>query len=146
MSTTPNQRLVHVSLLVRNYDEAIAFYCGKLGFTLVEDTAQPEQNKRWVVVSPPARDGAAAGTSLLLAQASRPEQEKFIGDQAGGRVFLFLATDDFERDYQRFLAAGVNFVRDPKDQPYGRVAVFEDLYGTLWDLVQFVDGHPAAVD
>ncbi|MEL6745057.1 MAG: VOC family protein [Pseudomonadota bacterium] len=145
MSEPANQRLAHVALVVRDYDEAIAFYCGKLGFTLIEDTAQPEQDKRWVVVAPLARDGSATGSSILLAKASKPEQEPFIGNQAGGRVFLFLATDDFERDYEKYRAAGVTFVREPKDQPYGRVAVFEDLYGTLWDLVEFVSGHPAGI-
>jgi len=140
-----NQRLAHVALVVRDYDEAIAFYCEKIGFTLIEDTAQPEQNKRWVIVSPPSTQSGPVGTSLLLAKASKPEQELFVGNQAGGRVFLFLATDDFDRDYQRFLDAGVAFIRDPKVQSYGKVAVLEDLYGTLWDLVEFAEGHPAAV-
>jgi catechol 2,3-dioxygenase-like lactoylglutathione lyase family enzyme len=125
------QSLLHVALVVRDYDEAIDFYVGKLGFTLVEDTFQPAQNKRWVVVRPPGSDGA----SILLARASTPEQEGFIGNQAGGRVFLFLSTDDFWRDYRRYREAGVEFVREPVEQPYGTVAVFKDLYGTQWDLI-----------
>jgi catechol 2,3-dioxygenase-like lactoylglutathione lyase family enzyme len=125
--------IVHVALVVRDYDEAIAFYTGVLGFTLVEDTYQPEQDKRWVVVAP----AGSTGTSLLLARASTPEQTRVVGKQAGGRVFLFLSTDDFERDYERLSGAGVKFVRPPQDAPYGRVAVFEDLYGNLWDLVQY---------
>jgi catechol 2,3-dioxygenase-like lactoylglutathione lyase family enzyme len=124
--------LLHVSLVVRDYDEAIAFFCETLHFTLVEDTYQPEQDKRWVVVAPPG----SHGTSLLLARASTPQQVERIGDQTGGRVFLFLATDDFWRDYDRMRSAGVRFVREPKDAPYGIVAVFEDLYGNLWDLIQ----------
>lgn len=132
------QSLYHVSLVVRDYDEAIAFYVDTLGFELVEDTYQPEQDKRWVVVRP----GGAAGASILLARASTPEQEAFIGNQAGGRMFLFLRTDDFQRDYANLKARGVTFVREPKEAPYGIVAVFEDLYGTLWDLVEFTDGRP----
>jgi catechol 2,3-dioxygenase-like lactoylglutathione lyase family enzyme len=128
-----NQAIVHVALVVRDYDEAIAFYTEKLGFTLVEDTYQPEQDKRWVVVAPVGPPGA----TLLLARASTEQQAQFIGDQAGGRVFLFLSTDDFQRDYDRMTAAGVRFVRPPSQAPYGRVAVFEDLYGNRWDLVQY---------
>ena len=131
------QNIVHIALVVNDYDEAIDFYTQKLNFVLVEDTYQPEQNKRWVVVSPPG----STGTTLLLAKASKPIQEKFIGDQAEGRVFLFLSTDDFDRDYQQMLAKGIEFVRDPKVADYGTVAVFKDLYGNLWDLVQFTDGH-----
>jgi len=126
------QAIIHVTLIVRDYDEAIDFYCHKLHFTLVENTYQPEQDKRWVVVAPPGSNGA----SLLLARASTPEQEAFIGNQAGGRVFLFLSTDDFWRDYQEMLSNGIHFVREPKNATYGTVAVFEDLYGNLWDLVQ----------
>ena len=126
------QSIIHVALVVRDYDEAIEFYCRKLHFTLVEDTYQLEQDKRWVVVSPPGSNG----TSLLLARASTPGQETFIGDQTGGRVFLFLRTDDFWRDYTEMQAAGIRFVREPKDASYGTVAVFEDLYGNLWDLLQ----------
>ena len=122
---------MHVALVVRDYDEAIAFYCNKLHFVLVEDTYQPEQDKRWVLVAPPG----SAGTSLLLARASTSRQEDYIGNQTGGRVFLFLGTDDFGRDYDEMLAAGIRFVREPKNAPYGTVAVFEDLYGNLWDLV-----------
>lgn len=130
--------IAHVALVVRDYDEAIAFYTETLGFTLVEDTYQPEQDKRWVVVAPAGAAGPGR-TSLLLARAATPEQAQFVGDQAGGRVFLFLRTDDFWRDYHRFRAAGVTFVREPKEAPYGTVAVFEDLYGNRWDLVQFTD-------
>ena len=129
------QSLAHVALIVRDYDEAIAWFTEKLGFVVVADEYQPEQDKRWVLIAPP---GAPAGTtSILLARASTPEQEAFIGNQAGGRVFLFLQTDDFERDYEAFRANGVHFVREPKQAPYGTVAVFEDLYGNLWDLVEF---------
>ena len=128
------QRIAHVALVVRDYDEAIAFYTQKLGFTLVEDTYQPEQNKRWVVVAPP---GNAGGTTLLLARASTPDQANFVGNQAGGRVFLFLETDDFWRDYRAMSAAGVKFVRPPSEQSYGTVAVFEDLYGNRWDLLEY---------
>ena len=127
-----NQSILHIALVVRDYDDAIDFYYNKLNFTLVDDTYQPEQDKRWVVVSPPGQ----GGTSLLLARAATPEQEKFIGNQAGGRVFLFLQTDDFQRDYDSMLEAGVIFVRDPKQEEYGTVAVFADLYGNLWDLIQ----------
>ena len=126
------QALIHVALVVRDYDEAIDFYCHRLHFTLVEDTYQPAQDKRWVVVSPPGSNG----TSLLLARAATPRQEAFIGDQTGGRVFLFLRTDDFWRDYTEMRAAGIRFVRELKQAAYGTVAVFEDLYGNLWDLIQ----------
>ncbi|MEM5774760.1 MAG: VOC family protein, partial [Anaerolineaceae bacterium] len=126
-----------IALVVRDYDEAIAFYTQKLHFTLVEDTYQPAQDKRWVVVAPPG----STGTHLLLARASKPGQEPFIGNQAGGRVFLFLATDDFWRDYNEMLSLGITFVRPPKEEDYGAVAVFADLYGNLWDLVQFAEGH-----
>ena len=130
-----SQSLAHIALVVRDYDEAIAWFTGKLGFTLVADEYQPDQDKRWVLVAPPgAPQGAAA---LLLARASSPEQAAFVGNQAGGRVFLFLQTDDFDRDHEAMLARGVTFVREPKQAPYGKVAVFEDLYGNLWDLVQF---------
>ncbi len=131
---------MHVALVVRDYDEAIAFYTQKLHFTLVEDTYQPEQDKRWVVVAPPG----SVGTTLLLARASKPEQEPFIGNQAGGRVFLFLNTDDFWRDYHEMLANGIQFIRPPQEADYGLVAVFEDLYGNRWDLLQLRAGHPAA--
>lgn len=127
------QSIVHVALVVRDYDEALEFFVGKLKFELVEDTYQPEQDKRWVVVRPP---GSSEGTSLLLAQATSPEQIASIGNQTGGRVFLFLNTDDFWRDYNRMLAEGIKFIRPPKEAEYGKVAVFEDLYGNLWDLLQ----------
>ena len=104
---------------------------------LIEDTYQPEQNKRWVVVSPKNSNS----TTILLAKASKPIQKDFIGNQAGGRVFLFLATDDFDRDYNNYLAKGIEFVREPKVADYGKVAVFKDLYGNLWDLVQFGEDH-----
>ena len=126
------QSIVHVALIVQDYDEAIAFYTQKLRFTVVEDTYLPEQEKRWVVIAPPG----STGTSLLLARASNAEQRPFVGNQAGGRVFLFLNTDDFWRDYQRMQAEGVRFVRGPQEHPYGTVAVFEDLYGNRWDLLQ----------
>jgi catechol 2,3-dioxygenase-like lactoylglutathione lyase family enzyme len=134
------QAIVHVALVVREYDEALAFYVGRLGFRVVEDEEQPEQNKRWLVIAPPG----SSGTSLLLARASTPEQEPFIGNQAGGRVFLFLRTDDFWRDYGRMVAAGVRFVRPPSEQAYGTVAVFEDLYGNRWDLLQYNETAPCA--
>jgi catechol 2,3-dioxygenase-like lactoylglutathione lyase family enzyme len=121
-----------VSLVVRDYDEALEFYVGKLGFTLVEDTPIPDQKKRWVVVAPPGSTGAR----LLLARASSPEQTARIGNQTGGRVFLFLHTDDFARDYDAYRRNGIEFVRPPKQEPYGTVAVFRDLYGNLWDLIQ----------
>ncbi len=132
------QSIVHIALVVRDYDEAIEFYTKKLHFTLVEDTYQPEQDKRWVVVSPPG----SVGTTILLARASKPEQEPFIGNQAGGRVFLFLNSDDFWRDYEDMVAKGIHFIRPPKEQDYGMVAVFEDLYGNLWDLLEFKADHP----
>lgn len=121
-----------VSLVVREYNEAIAFYVSILGFTLIEDSLVPEQNKRWVVVAPPG----AMESRLLLARASSAEQAARIGNQTGGRVSLFLYTDDFARDYQSYKSKGVKFVREPKVEPYGTVAVFEDLYGNLWDLLQ----------
>ena len=127
--------IVHVALVVRDYDEAIEFYAKKLHFTLVEDTYQPEQDKRWVVVAPPGSDGA----NLLLARAATPEQEFFIGNQTGGRVFLFLNTDDFWRDYNEMVSLGIHFVREPKTEPYGTVAVFKDLYGNLWDLLELTN-------
>ena len=128
------QCIAHVALVVRDYDEAIAWYTDRLGFSLVADEHQPAQDKRWVLVAPPG--SPPGGTSLLLARASTPEQEAFIGDQAGGRVFLFLRTDDFDRDFAAMTAKGVTFVRPPVEQPYGKVAVFLDLYGNRWDLVQ----------
>ena len=131
------QSIVHIALVVEDYDDALDFYVGKLKFELVEDTYQPDQDKRWVVVSPPGSNG----TTLLLAKASKPEQQPFIGNQCGGRVFLFLNTDDFWRDYQRMTEDAICFVREPKNEEYGTVAVFKDLYGNLWDLVQFSESH-----
>ena len=132
------QSIIHIALVVRDYDEALEFYLHKLNFTLIEDTYQPEQDKRWVVISPPG----SSGTTLLLARASKPEQEPFIGNQTGGRVFLFLNTDDFWRDYNEMVSKGIKFVREPKQADYGMVAVFEDLYGNLWDLLQIDANHP----
>lgn len=123
---------MHIALVVDDYDEAIEFYTNKLKFTLVEDTYQPEQDKRWVVVSPPNSKGA----TLLLAKASNQRQKEFVGNQSGGRVFLFLSTDDFWRDYNEMVSLGIKFIREPKEFSYGIVAVFEDLYGNLWDLFQ----------
>ncbi|GAK55210.1 glyoxalase/bleomycin resistance protein/dioxygenase [Candidatus Vecturithrix granuli] len=134
------QSIVHIALVVRDYDEAIAFYTQKLHFTVIEDTYQPEQDKRWVVVAPPG----SQGTTVLLARASTPEQEAFVGNQSGGRVFLFLNTDDFWRDYKAMISHGVTFVREPKQASYGMVAVFEDLYGNRWDLLQLNSDHPIA--
>jgi catechol 2,3-dioxygenase-like lactoylglutathione lyase family enzyme len=131
------QSIVHIALVVNDYDEAIEFYTKKLNFELIEDTYQPEQGKRWIVVSPPGSNG----TTLLLARASNEEQKLFIGNQSGGRVFLFLNTDDFWRDYNDMLSKGIKFVREPKKQEYGLVAVFEDLYGNLWDLLQLNPNH-----
>ena len=132
------QTITYITLVVRDYDEAIDFYTNKLNFTLLDDTYQPEQNKRWVVVAPPG----SKETTLLLAKASNPEQESYIGSQTGGRVFLFLNTDDFWRDYNDMISKGIEFAREPKKAEYGTVAVFKDLYGNLWDLVEFNDDHP----
>lgn len=125
--------IAHITLVVEDYDDAIEFYTQKLAFELVEDTYQVEQDKRWVVVKPANSEGA----TLLLAKASKPEQVAAIGNQTGGRVCLFLSTDDFWRDYRSFSQQGVVFVRQPSEQTYGTVAVFEDLYGNLWDLIQY---------
>ena len=127
-----NQQIVHIALVVRDYDEAIEFFTGKLGFTLVEDTYQPAQDKRWVLIAPPGSDNP----KVLLARATTPEQERAIGNQTGGRVFLFLSTDDFWRDYNRMKEQGIEFVREPRAEPYGTVVVFKDLYGNLWDLIE----------
>jgi catechol 2,3-dioxygenase-like lactoylglutathione lyase family enzyme len=131
-----SQTLGLISLVVRDYDEALAFYVGKLGFKLVEDSFVPEQNKRWVVIEPPG--AAGRGAKLLLARGSNAEQVSRVGNQTGGRVFLFLYTDDFWRDFNAYKSRGVEFAREPSEAPYGTVAVFKDLYGTLWDLVQLV--------
>jgi catechol 2,3-dioxygenase-like lactoylglutathione lyase family enzyme len=130
------QHLGLVSVVVHDYDEAIAFYVGKLGFSLVEDTFQPAQNKRWVVVAPPG----ATESRLLLARASNQHQRSRVGDQTGGRVFLFLYTDDFGRDYELYRSRGVQFIREPKTEGYGTVAVFVDLHGNQWDLIQTTPG------
>lgn len=126
------QSIGQIALVVRDYDEAIAFYVGKLGFTLVEDTFIPEQDKRWVVIAPPG----STESRLLLARATSEEQASRIGNQTGGRVFLFLFTNDFWRDFRDYKAKGIVFVREPKEESYGTVAVFRDLYGNLWDLLQ----------
>jgi catechol 2,3-dioxygenase-like lactoylglutathione lyase family enzyme len=126
------QSLARIALVVRDYDEAIAFYTGVLGFDLIEDTVIPEQSKRWVVVAPKG----ARETQILLARAVGDEQSSRIGNQTGGRVFLFLHTDDFWRDYQAYRSHGVEFIREPKEERYGTVAVFRDLYGNLWDLIE----------
>jgi len=120
------------AIVVRDYDEAIHFYTKVLDFELVEDSYQPEQDKRWVVVAPPG----SSESRVLLARAVGDEQSSRVGDQTGGRVFLFLYTDDFWRDYQTYTERGVTFVREPKTEEYGIVAVFQDLYGNLWDLIQ----------
>lgn len=129
------QTIAHVTLVIRDYDEAIAYYTRILGFTLVEDSPSTDRegrDKRWVLVAPTG----SIGTMLLLAKASNPEEVARVGNQTGGRVFLFLHTDDFWRDYDAFAARGVRFVREPKEEEYGTVAVFEDLYGNRWDLLQ----------
>lgn len=125
------QRIAHIALVVRDYDEAIAFYTEKLDFRLVEDT-RINDDKRWVVVAPPG----AQECTLLLAKAANEKQSESIGNQTGGRVFLFLFTDDFQRDYEKMSARKIKFVRPPKEEDYGTVAVFEDLYGNLWDLLE----------
>jgi len=132
------QAIVHIALVVRDYDEAIEFYTKKLNFELLDDTYQSEQDKRWVVVAPPG----SKETTILLAKASNEQQKQSIGSQSGGRVFLFLNTDDFWRDYNEMLDKGIEFVREPKETEYGTVAVFKDLYGNLWDLLELKEGHP----
>ncbi len=126
------QSITHVALLVKDYDEAIAYFTSVLQFRLIEDRYISEQDKRWVVVAPPG----SSGSNILLARPSRPGQAAFIGNQTGGRVTFFLSTDDFWRDYESMTAQGVQFVRPPTEAPYGTVAVFKDLYGNLWDLIQ----------
>lgn len=125
------QSIIHISLVVSDYDEAIKFYTQKLNFTLVEDTVLSE-TKRWVLIAPPGSDGC----KLLLAKAANDEQQSRVGNQTGGRVFLFLQTDDLKRDYANMKANGVKFVREPEVQPWATVAVFEDLYGNMWDLIE----------
>jgi catechol 2,3-dioxygenase-like lactoylglutathione lyase family enzyme len=136
-STTPRdspmrQSIGQVAIVVRDYDEALDFYVGTLGFSLVEDSYVSEQDKRWVVVAPPG----AVESRLLLARAANADQASRVGNQTGGRVFLFLFTDDFWRDFRSYKAKGVTFVREPREESYGTVAVFQDLYGNLWDLLQ----------
>lgn len=126
------QHISLTSLVVGDYDNAIAFYVGKLGFQLIEDTALPDENKRWVVVSP-SRSGEG---QLLLAQAKDATEQAIVGKQAAGRVFLFLRTDDFWQDYETYQRNGVEFIEAPREEPYGTVVVFRDLYGNLWDLLQ----------
>jgi catechol 2,3-dioxygenase-like lactoylglutathione lyase family enzyme len=128
------QSIINISLVVRDYDEAISFYTQVLGFILVEDT-ELGGGKRWVRVSPPGGNG----TSLLLAQATNPEQASRIGNQTGGRVFLFLQTDDFWRDYSTLKTRGLNFIEEPRQEPYGIVAIFEDLYGNRWDFIEYAE-------
>jgi len=130
------QRLVHITLLVDNYDKAIDFYTQKLNFKLVEDTVLGE-SKRWVLVSPPGSDGCC----LLLAKAANEEQSGRIGNQTGGRVFLFLETNDFRHDFENLKANGVSIIREPVSEDYGTVAVFADLYGNLWDLIEPIRQH-----
>ena len=125
----------HVALIVRDYDEAISFFVELMGFKLVADEYQPEQDKRWVLIAPAG--AGPDGASILLARAANDEQAAAIGNQSGGRVFLFLETDDFDRDFLAMTAKGIRFIREPATQAYGKVAVFEDLYGNWWDLVQF---------
>ncbi|MBB6094434.1 catechol 2,3-dioxygenase-like lactoylglutathione lyase family enzyme [Povalibacter uvarum] len=134
------QRIGLISLVVDSYDDALEFFVGKLGFVLLEDTFVPEQSKRWVVVAPPG----ATESRLLLAQASTEVQKSRVGSQTGGRVFLFLYTDNFDRDYERYKANGVVFVREPKKETYGTVAVFKDLYGNLWDLLEPSEANQSA--
>lgn len=130
------QNIGYIALVVRDYDEALAFYTEKLNFKLIEDT-RLTKDKRWVLIAPPG----SRGTNLLLARAATPEQETRVGNQTGGRVFLFLHTDDFWRDYKEMVARQVKFVRPPTEEPYGTVAVFEDLYGNLWDLLQLKESY-----
>ncbi len=131
------QTLGHVALVVRDYDEALAFFTRTLNFRVVEDTRLSE-DKRWVLIAPPG----SQGTTLLLARAATPEQATRIGNQTGGRVFLFLHSDDFWRDYNEMTGRKVTFTRTPREEPYGIVAVFEDLYGNQWDLLQLKDNTP----
>ena len=131
------QELVHVALVVDDYDEALDFFVGKLNFEPIEDTYQPEQDKRWVVVAPPG----SKGSTILLARPSSEDQKAYVGNQTGGRVTFFLNTDDFWRDYERMRSLDIEFVREPKEADYGTVAVFKDLYGNLWDLLQLKQGH-----
>jgi len=130
------QKLAHIALVVRDYDEAIRFYTKTLGFELIEDT-QLSETKRWVIVAPKGSDGC----NLLLAKAANEEQASRVGNQTGGRVFLFLHTDNFQRDYEALQSKGVTFVRTPATEVYGTVSVFKDLYGNLWDLIEPSNKH-----
>lgn len=127
------QSIINISLVVRDYDEAIEFFTQKLHFIVVEDSEEKERNKRWVVITP----AGSNGTRIVLGKASNLKQKKCIGNQTGGRVFLSLETNNFTKDYKEMLANGIQFVRKPKDEEYGKVAVFKDLYGNLWDLIQY---------
>lgn len=131
-------RIAHVSIVVRDYDEAIAWYTEKLGFRLVEDTKLSE-TKRWVLVAPPGE----GNTSIVLGRAGNESQQAAIGNQTGGRVGFFLQTDDFRRDHQALIARGVEFIESPRDEEYGRVAIFRDLYGNKWDLIEYLPGARA---
>ncbi len=135
------QSIVQVTLVVPDYDEALAFYVGILGFDVVEDTVLTEANRRWVVIAP---SGDAGGASLVLGLAGNSRQKMAIGNQSGGRVFLFLQTDDFARDHKAMAARGVRFIKDPRREAYGTVAVFADPFGNLWDLIEYAPGHPLA--
>jgi len=135
-----NQRIAHIALVVKEYDEAIQFYTEKLDFVLIEDT-RLSADKRWVLVAPPGANECC----LLLAKAATNQQTQSIGNQSGGRVFLFLFTDDFWRDYTKMVAKEINFVRPPKEEAYGTVAVFEDLYGNMWDLLEPNENKQGAV-
>lgn len=136
MSTPIKQRIANIALVVENYDDAIAFYTKKLNFQLISDT-DLGGGKRWVQISPPN----ANGTNILLAKASNAQQQQSVGNQAGGRVFLFLQTNDFWRDYQEMKAQGVEFIEEPRVEEYGTVVVFKDLYGTKWDLLELTDSN-----
>ena len=129
-----NQKLAHIAIVVKDYDEAIDFYIKQLGFELIEDTILSE-TKRWVLVTPKGKNSC----QILLAKAVGEEQSSRIGNQTGGRVFLFLQTDDFWKDYENYIQKGVKFIRNPSEESYGTVAVFEDLYGNLWDLIQYAN-------
>ena len=142
MSAPMKQHVGLTAVVVEDYDDAIAFYTEKLGFELIDDTYQPAQDKRWVVVAPPG----ASESQILLARAVGDEQLSRVGNQTGGRVFLFLYTDDFWRDYEAYTDRGVEFVREPKTEEYGTVAVFRDLYGNLWDLLQVSDANKSDAD
>ena len=135
------QRIAHIAVVVKDYDEAIEFYTEKLDFSLIEDTKLSEE-KRWVIVAPKG----AKECCLLLSKAANKEQEKSIGNQTGGRVFLFLFTDNFQRDYEKMLERGIKFIRPPEQMDYGKVAVFEDLYGNLWDLLEPNENNKGLLD